>query len=154
MTWETSECDDVEQRLQALEIGGVAGSQGGSVADGDRRDHQVSAALAARCSASSGVQFAVDIGFTLGEWQAVGVGRSVLDDFDSGVGGEQRGKVDRILNGVAVMPTGRQFGWQDWLSAGLRAAGKCIPGHSEKGAARGVTANHGSRFSVTGVVAP
>lgn len=87
----TSERDDGEQALKALEIGGVAGGQGGSVADGDRGDHQVDAALAARCSAGAGddgAEFAVDVGFTLTEWRSVAVGRSVPDEFDSGVGGD------------------------------------------------------------------
>lgn len=72
---------------------GVAGGQQRSVTDGDRGDHQVDAALAARRSASAGNQgaeFAVDIGFALGEGQPLAVDRTVPDEFDTGLGGTGR----------------------------------------------------------------
>lgn len=69
----------------------MAGGQRRSVTDGDRGDHKVDAALAARRSASGGnegAEFAVDIGFALGEGQPLAVDRTVPDEFDTGLGGD------------------------------------------------------------------
>jgi hypothetical protein len=63
---------------------------------------------------------------------------------DHGGLAERVGASDSDAHGAKATATGWQLDWEDWLSAGLRAVGQCIPGHTEKNAARGVTANHGS----------
>jgi hypothetical protein len=66
----------VRERLQPVEIGGVAGGQDGTVTDGDRRDHQIDAPLTSRRPSSGGddeAKFAVNVGFTLTERHAVAI---------------------------------------------------------------------------------